>query len=114
MPSVLVVDDDVLILAALIRICRRFPVELRSATSAPEALALIEQRPPTLLITDLRMPVMNGLELIYAVQQKFPAVRCVLHTADSGIDCEPGIEILIKPCEIDVLDRLISSIVVAT
>ncbi|HEV2972515.1 MAG TPA: response regulator [Pirellulales bacterium] len=46
-----------------------------------EALAAIERSPPDLVLTDLDMPRMNGLELVEAVHRRFPRVPVILMTA---------------------------------
>jgi CheY-like chemotaxis protein/anti-sigma regulatory factor (Ser/Thr protein kinase) len=46
-----------------------------------EALDAIRQSPPDLLVTDLEMPEMNGLELVEAVHAEFPKIPIVLATA---------------------------------
>ncbi len=108
MRSVLLVDDDVTILAALESLCSGIPVQVRTATDGREALGLIEQAPPALLVTDMRMPGMTGLELIAEVRRRFPGVRCVLHTGDELED--PGVEVLEKPCDVRSFRELIRSV----
>ena len=46
-----------------------------------EALALIQERPPDLVLTDLHMPEMDGLELVVEVRKNFPLVPVILMTA---------------------------------
>lgn len=48
------------------------------------ALSAIEQRPPDIVLTDLHMPEMNGLELVEAVRSRFPSIPVVLMTADGS------------------------------
>ena len=48
------------------------------------ALNVIEQRPPDIVLTDLHMPEMNGLELVEAVRCRFPSIPVVLMTADGS------------------------------
>ncbi len=56
-----------------------FTVE--TAANGAEAIAAIERSPPDLVLTDLDMPMMNGLELVEAVHRRFPRVPVVLMTA---------------------------------
>lgn len=80
---ILVVDDEEDILtttAALLR--RRLEnVEVRTASSGAEALEALRERPADLLITDFRMPHMNGLELLEAASGLSPRTRRILMTA---------------------------------
>ncbi len=51
------------------------------ATNGKNALDMIRQSPPDVLITDLQMPEMDGLELVKAVHAEFPKIPIVLATA---------------------------------
>jgi CheY-like chemotaxis protein len=51
------------------------------ATNGKEALAVLEKEHPDLVLTDMQMPEMNGLELVEAVRGKFPLVPVILMTA---------------------------------
>ncbi|HUY32281.1 MAG TPA: response regulator [Pirellulales bacterium] len=82
MPKVLVVDD----LAVDRRLARsllaRNPdLRISLAASGAEALACFEESVPDLVVTDLQMPELNGLELVVAVRQRHPLVPVVLMTA---------------------------------
>ncbi|MCK4660243.1 MAG: response regulator [Phycisphaerae bacterium] len=78
-PRVLIVDDEENILAALRRLLRREPYELISATSAQEALRMMQSEPAQLVITDYRMPGMTGTELLHEIQRHWPeTIRIVL------------------------------------
>ena len=70
--KIAVVDDERLIVDGLIRIIgRQYPeAELQGFTDAREALARLSSRLPDLLITDIRMPEMDGFALIAAMKQK--------------------------------------------
>ena len=48
------------------------------------ALKVMEQRLPDIVLTDLHMPEMNGLELVEAVRSRFPSIPVVLMTADGS------------------------------
>jgi CheY-like chemotaxis protein len=80
--TVLVVDDaavDRRMTGAIIEHNLGWRVEY--AEDGASALAAMERKVPRLVLTDLRMPGMNGLELVKAVRKKHPAVPVVLITA---------------------------------
>lgn len=56
------------------------------AANGQEALAAIERQAPDLVLTDLRMPGMNGLELVEEIRKRFPALPIVLMTAFGSED----------------------------
>lgn len=79
-PVVLLVDDEVNILSALRRTLRREGYEILTARSAAEALAVLQQRPVDLIVSDQKMPGMSGLDLLREVASRFSGVRRVLLT----------------------------------
>jgi len=67
---VLVIDDEEIIHAAVNRILSRAGFTSEAVLTAREALERLEDEPFDLVITDLMMPGMNGIELLEALQQK--------------------------------------------
>ena len=83
MPAILIVDDSKIDLkrAAMLLEKHIEGAVIATARHGAEALAQMQQHCPDLVVTDLQMPEMNGLELVVAVQQKYPLVPVVLMTA---------------------------------
>lgn len=80
--SVLFVDDEALILQTIQRILRSSDLEVLTAPGAREAMALLDTRRVDVLVTDIDMPEMDGLELIAWVRKQHPTtVRMVLSGA---------------------------------
>jgi CheY-like chemotaxis protein len=77
-PSILLVDDEPRVLSALQRGLRREAVEVETAGSAEEALALLESRSFALVISDHKMPGMTGVELLTRVRRAWPATERIL------------------------------------
>lgn len=78
-PKVLLVDDEPAVLRALQRCLRAEACDLLAASSGAEALHLLEDHEVDLIMSDLRMPSMGGLELLREAQQVQPgAVRIIL------------------------------------
>ena len=85
MPRILVVDDsatDRSLVAGLLQKEPRWEVEY--AEDGSEAVARLERSPVDLVVTDLLMPKMTGLELVAAVRSRFPAVPVVLMTSQGS------------------------------
>jgi len=77
--QVLVVDDHQLVLEAVRAVLDDDGgVEIvGEALSGPEALAILERERPDVVLLDLRMPGMSGLECLDEIRERFPAVRVV-------------------------------------
>lgn len=82
MPTVLIVDDsatDRLLAGGLLAEGGDFDVEY--AVDGSDAIVKIELHVPDLIVTDMDMPELNGLELVAVVRQAYPLVPVVLMTA---------------------------------
>lgn len=83
--TVLFVDDEVRILHAIKRMLRREKYNKFFASDGKEALKIIEEELVQVLVTDLRMPEMDGLTLIKKVKEKHPEIVCIVLTAYSQV-----------------------------
>jgi len=86
--KLLIVDDHRIVLDGLKSLFSQDPQFeiLGAASSAEEALRLIETNTPDILLTDYRLPGLNGLELAMLVKQKYPSVkRVILSMHDEGL-----------------------------
>ena len=66
--SILIVDDEPEVLSTLEGILQHHGAEVLTAASADEALKLLDQHQPTVLVSDLAMPGRNGFDLVRAVR----------------------------------------------
>ncbi len=80
MPTVLVVDDSEVDRRLIGGILERGEHSLAYAANGLEALSYLDRSLPDLIVTDLRMPNMDGLELVRAVRARYPAVPVILMT----------------------------------
>ncbi len=72
MKTILFVDDEIQILKALKRLFHSCPYEVLFAESANEALELFAEKTIDLIMTDIRMPDMDGFELLRIIKKKYP------------------------------------------
>jgi len=85
MARILVVDDSTMDQKMAIGLLRRRPDWLvETANNGVEALKQIEVELPDLILTDMQMPEMNGLELVRNVKQKHPLIPVILMTAQGS------------------------------
>ena len=79
--TVVILDDDPSTLAALRRTLRGEPYDLLTAANPYQVLQWIESRDVSLVVSDLRMPEMEGTELLEEVRRRSPLTRGVILTA---------------------------------
>jgi DNA-binding NtrC family response regulator len=85
-PALLIADDDPVALALLAEVLTGDGYGVRAAGSGAECLALAEREPFDLAIVDLRMPGMDGLEVIRRLASIQPGIPVVILTAFATID----------------------------
>jgi two-component system response regulator HydG len=85
-PIVLVVDDEEANRLTLERILVREGVEVHHAEDGIEALERIRERRPALVLSDLKMPRMDGMELLRAALEVDPELEFVLMTAYGTVE----------------------------
>jgi response regulator RpfG family c-di-GMP phosphodiesterase len=78
--TVLCVDDEPSILSALKRVLRAEDCKVLQADGGAQALALMEQQPVDVVVSDMRMPGMDGAELLAKVRARWPATARILLT----------------------------------
>lgn len=72
--SVLVVDDEVGILKALSRVLTRFGYSVKTANCGADALEILQAWPCKVVLTDFRMPTMDGAELLATIKLRYPDI----------------------------------------
>jgi DNA-binding NtrC family response regulator len=109
----LVVDDDLSIRETFEHHFGRSGYEVRTAASAEEALTLISKCEPGLVITDVRMPGMDGIELLRQLRTAGDDVDVAVITAHDDMEgaiaaMQAGAyDYLVKPLDLDRLDAMI-------
>ena len=84
-PILLLVDDEPSVLSALRRLFRPHGYQVLQATSGADALALLSEQPVDLVISDMRMPAMDGASLLEAVRLRQPDTVRILLTGYADI-----------------------------
>src|SRR5580765_2012168 len=85
-PTVLVVDDEPAIVDSLQKILERESLRVLTAGSGGEALEILRREPIWLLLTDLMMPGMSGMDLLRASKSVAPETETVLMTAYGTVE----------------------------
>jgi CheY-like chemotaxis protein len=112
-PTLLIVDDNPLIIDLIMRLFdQTFRVD--GATSVTDALGKVEQHAYDLVLIDLIMPEMNGLEMFRAIRKLRPEQKALLTTAyqgDTRVEqaiVEGAIGCVYKPFEIEDLEKVLT------
>ncbi len=115
MARILFVDDDPLTLETLKRSVELFGHEAILASSGEQAQRLIGEQPPDLILTDMRLPDMDGLSLVKIIKHdpNISGVPVIMLSASPEIDArqvslEAGAEeFLAKPVRLQTLQNVI-------
>jgi CheY-like chemotaxis protein len=122
MKRILIVDDEPNVTLILSRSLDKLDKEyaIETAQSGVEALSKIEQKPYALVITDYKMPEMNGLDLAMAIRKIAPETQVILMTAHgtgalqntaSGLDLDGYID---KPFKLSEIRNIVEAAVNST
>lgn len=112
LPVVLIVDDDKNTRDGLVRALRRH-YDVLSAESAESALEVLRKSPVDIMLSDMRMPGMDGLRLLKQVVAEYPRTICILLTAYGSVETAVeamkygAYDFLTKPINLDHLDLLL-------
>ncbi|MEE2755820.1 MAG: sigma-54 dependent transcriptional regulator [Myxococcota bacterium] len=85
-PTLLVVDDDTSNLASLVKIFEKLEIRTLAATNGQEALSTLRKKNVGVILTDLMMPNMSGVELLKNTKAISPDTEVVLMTAYGTIE----------------------------
>jgi len=108
-PKVLIVDDEERFRKTLSKLLTAQGLEVYSARSGDEALDLIRKHPVDIVLLDMRMPGMNGIDTLSAIKKIDPLIEVIMLTGHASVDVaveimkRGGFEYLLKPCDIDEL-----------
>lgn len=113
--KILFVDDEMMILNGIKRALFKSGWQVFIANSGSEALEFLEGNEIDFIVSDMRMPLMTGLELLEIVAKKYPAtVRIILSGyADEEVSkqaCFVAHQWLNKPCEHEMLKNTLTAL----
>ena len=111
--SILVVDDEASARQALVTLLRQDGHEVQEASDGYKALGILKDWVPDILLTDLKMPLMDGITLIKKAKELDPNLTCIVMTAFASVDnaveaMKTGAnDYLTKPLNFDIVDMTI-------
>jgi DNA-binding NtrC family response regulator len=114
--KVLVVDDDRKIRTLLLDTLSALGYKTLGAEDGEEALALLEKQKPDVVISDIKMPKLNGLSLLRNIKNKDPKIPVLMitgynftYTRDQALDSGAD-GFLVKPFRIGKIEELMQSV----
>ena len=119
-PHVLIVEDEQRLRDLLLRSLTNWGFEASAARSAEEAMRSLEAHPPDIVLLDLNLPGMDGLEFFTSLRRKRPEVQGIVLTGFATVEAAKQavhmdmVEFLTKPCHLgeveQALDRAVRRI----
>jgi DNA-binding NtrC family response regulator len=107
--SILLVDDDAAFRHVMAGELRRMGYEVRTAASGEDAVAGTERAEPEIVLLDLQLPGMDGLDTLKAIRARIPAAEIIMLTGHGSIDTAiesirvGAFDYVIKPCPLEEL-----------
>lgn len=106
---VMLVDDEVEFLDTLIKRLRKRNLEVTGAISGEEALFALGKNPVDIVVLDVRMPGIDGIETLREIKTQYPLIEVIMLTGHANVEVAvQGMELgafdyLMKPMDIDEL-----------
>jgi DNA-binding NtrC family response regulator len=107
--KVLFVDDEIDFLETLMKRMKKRGVDLDGVGSGEEALKFLHEQPVDVVLLDVKMPGMDGIQTLREIKKRFPLVEVVMLTGHANVEAAiEGMELgafdyLMKPMAIDEL-----------
>ncbi|GAU09167.1 response regulator [Desulfoplanes formicivorans] len=107
--SVLIVDDEDDFRSTLIKRLAKRKIDIAGASGGEEALAMMRENPRDIVVLDVKMPGMDGIETLTAIKKQHPLTEVIMLTGHANIEAAlEGMEFgafdyLMKPTDIDDL-----------
>ncbi len=108
-PSILIVDDEPLMRLSMGDALKASGYEVNSAATGNDGLDMLSKNPVDILITDLRLPGMSGLDLLQACKERSPTTEVIVITAHGSVETAVGAmkfgahDYITKPFQMDEL-----------
>jgi DNA-binding NtrC family response regulator len=115
-PLLVIVDDEQGILDVVSRFAERAGFDVEACSHGREAIALIQAKRPDLVMVDLRMPEVGGLDILRAIRDVDAHCQAVLMTGYASVDTAVeavklgATDYLTKPLDFGRLDQLLATV----
>ena len=118
MPKLLIVDDEIDVREFAANFFRKRKMEVMAVASGEEALTILEQQKPNLILLDIKMAGMDGVETLRRIMEKDKNTKVIMVTGkkpdeeESFSKCRKlgALNYIHKPLELDELERIVMGI----
>jgi len=107
--SVLIVDDEVEFMETLVKRLRKRKLDVNGVTSGEAALEQLKKTPVDIVVLDVKMPGMSGLDTLREIKKKYSLLEVIMLTGHANMEVaiegmdSGAFDYLMKPIEIDEL-----------
>lgn len=114
-PRILMVDDEERFRLTLAKLLKVKGLDVTTLGSGPEALEALKQEHYDVIVLDVRMPGMDGIETLAEIKKLNPSIEVIILTGHASVDAAVdimklgGYDYLLKPCSVDELMDKIES-----
>ncbi|MFG1690708.1 response regulator [Gemmatimonadota bacterium] len=105
MASILVIDDDPSVREVLRKVLERAGHTVLDAKDGKQALRMFARNPTDVVISDMYMPEMNGIEFLIRVREAFPEARIIAMSGGGFLDQESVLAAASKLGAVGVLEK---------
>jgi len=108
-PRILIVDDEERFRLTLGKLLKVRELDVTTLGSGPEALEALKQEPYDVIVLDVRMPGMDGIETLAEIKKLNPNIEVIILTGHASVDAAVdimklgGYDYLLKPCSVEEL-----------
>jgi len=107
--KVMLVDDEIQFVETLVKRLKKRKLNVTSAGNGEEALSRLDENPADVVLLDVKMPGMDGIDVLREIKSRHPLVEVIMLTGHANVEVAiQGMELgafdyLMKPMDIDEL-----------
>ncbi len=107
--SILLIDDETQFLATMAKRLRKRGILVREACSGLEGLRELEEQPAEVVVLDVGMPDMDGIQVLREIKMRFPRTQVLMLTGHADMEVAisgmamGAFDYLMKPVELEIL-----------
>ena len=108
-PRILIVDDEERFRLTLAKLLKVRELDVTTLGSGPEALEALKQEQYDVIVLDVRMPGMDGIQTLAEIKKLNPNIEVIILTGHASVDAAVdimklgGYDYLLKPCSVEEL-----------